>query len=319
MNHAETAGTDSQKRRRLEALIEGRLPDRTPVLFWRHFPAGGTGRELARGTAWFYRRYDADAAKVMPDIPFTMPLGSVTKEGDWDYVQVAGPDRSRAAAEYVLAARETRRLIGPEAPLLVTLFTPLMYAFELRGLDTPERLLEDSPPRVHHALEALAASVIAIGRALLAAGADGIYLSVWGADVLPPAAFAEFGRPYDLAVVDALREGALNILHVHGGPGLRLEQVADYPLPLVSWSSMATGISLEEGLGRLGGRVPVGGAPESGTAVTAEGADELATALESTLVWAQARQQPMLLAPGCSLPDQVPDSVLDALRQAVGT
>jgi uroporphyrinogen-III decarboxylase len=181
----------------------------------------------------------------------------------------------------------------------------------------PQRFLDDPPPRVHRALVALTESVVRIGRAALAAGADGVYLSVWGTDVLPEAAFREYGRPYDLAVVDALRQGTFTILHVHGGQGLNLTWVADYPVTVVSWSTWASGISLEEGVHLLPGKVPMGGVAEGGPAVDEGGGAELTRQAEAALQWAQEQGRPLLLAPGCSLPDAVSDTVLDRLRKAV--
>ena len=84
--------------------------------------------------------------------------------------------------------------------------------------------------------------------------------------------FAEYGRPYDMAVLGAAAAGWLNVLHAHASHDLLLESVLDYPVPAISWSDRLTGISLSgmraaaPGLTVMGGiheRNAIGTGPQS--------------------------------------------------------
>src|SRR5690625_3985178 len=55
------------KRQRVEAVLRGERPDRTPVSFWLHFPEHDhDGDLLAEVLIEFQRRWDLDFVKMMP-------------------------------------------------------------------------------------------------------------------------------------------------------------------------------------------------------------------------------------------------------------
>lgn len=305
--------SDVQKRERLQQLFAGNEPDRPPVAFWHHFYPDGNGGQLARYTYQFYRQFDADFAKIMPDIPYTLPDNSIQRDIDWEYVAPIAMD-SGNVAQYILAAEATRKLLGPDAPLLVTIFSPLAWLQYWVGLSNVADLERFPLAKVHRALSITAENLFNLSRKLLSVGVDGIYYSVWGSDLLSAEVYKEFGRPYDLMALEGARGAEFNILHVHGAQGLKLELYQDFPLKVVSWSSLDTGITLTQGKALLNGKIPMGGWSERGDHLLSENPTDLIA--DEAKAAKRELGNSLILAPGCSLPDNVSAATLRAMRTA---
>ena len=69
---------------RVSLAVNGEEVDRLPVCFWHHFKPEGSGRKLAEATYQFFvHDFDLDIAKLMPDIPYPFPHGSIKSIDDW--------------------------------------------------------------------------------------------------------------------------------------------------------------------------------------------------------------------------------------------
>jgi uroporphyrinogen decarboxylase len=117
-----------------------------------------------------------------------------------------------------------------------------------------------------------------------------------------------------MAVLNACREGWLNVLHVHGENNLRLEAVLDYPVQVLSWSDRLTGVSLRQVRELAPGRTIMGGLNEFGV-ITTGPAEAIAAEMRDALEQTGGRWH--ILAPGCSVPDDCPEEWLRAARAAV--
>src|SRR5205085_4077508 len=101
--------------------------------------------------------------------------------------------------------RRVRRAVGPDVPVVTTVFSPLAEALRFAGAERLRQHIQDDPVAVHEALGVIAGNLTRLGRGILEAGCDGLYVAVQGSgDVLLWApVYAEFGRPYDLLVLNA--------------------------------------------------------------------------------------------------------------------
>lgn len=303
------------KRERVQAALRGELVDRPPFCFWHHFRPYGSARALADATVDFFGRYDLDIYKIMPDLPYPFPHNGVQRIDDWHLVTPIATTAGNFGRQ-IDTVRRVRTAIGPDVPLISTLFAPLTEALYFAGAERFRLHIQDDPSTVHGALAVLADNLSRLAAALIDAGADGIFLSVQGAGNgnLAGTQFAEFGRPYDLMVLNACREAWLNILHAHGEHDLLIEEVLTYPVAVFSWSDRYTGIPLQRVWEAVPERTVMGGLRERG-AITEGPADaiedELADAMTQTL------GQRLILAPGCSVPDNCPDQWLRIARATV--
>ncbi len=130
--------------KRVLAALSRQPVDRPPVSFWRHVP---------------------DVDHTAPGLAEAMP--AFQRRSDLDFVKVMG-----ASAVELEAVRLIARGRADDAPILHTLFSPLMLARKLAG----DRLVEDlrqEPAAVEPALDAITEMMARHARAALDAGADG--------------------------------------------------------------------------------------------------------------------------------------------------
>jgi uroporphyrinogen decarboxylase len=201
---------------------------------------------------------------------------------------------------------------------VVTVYSPITEARRFAGgPEALRRQLQENPAAVHRALGTISANLAGYCSALLAAGADGIYFAVQGAagDWLTDGEFREFARPYDLQVLAASSAGWLNVIHLHGGPNLRPELAIDYPGAALSWEDRLTGVRLAELREKIPDKAVMGGIHEQGAIVRgdlAELTDEIRDAVAQT-----DGGRHFILAPGCSVPDDVDEAQLTRARELV--
>lgn len=303
------------KRERVQAALRGDTPDRPPVAFWHHFKPHGSARALADATLAFFGEYDLDIFKIMPDLPYPFPRNGIQSLDDWHLLTPLAVDTGNFGRQVDTAWR-VRTALGPDVPLICTLFSPLTEAINFAGVDGFRAHMQTDPATVHGAVAVLADNLARLGAALLEAGADGIFFSVQGAanGMLTAGQFAEFGRPYDMTVLSAWREGWLNILHAHGEHDLLVQELLHYPTPVLSWSDRYTGISLSRVRELAPHLTLMGGWHEQG-AIAAGPAETIVSEMDDAI--AQTGGTRLILAPGCSVPDDCPDQWLRVARDAV--
>lgn len=259
------------RRERLEAAIAGQSVDRVPAALWRHFPGDDQDpASLAAATIAFQRRWDFDFVKVTPASSFQIrdwgvhdewqgnvegtrhyTYHPVERAGDWRKLKALDA-RSGALGEQLKCLKMIVEAL-PEVPVIQTVFSPLAQMKNLGG----ERLVIDlrqNTADFKAALETIAHSTLAFVREIASTGAAGVFYAVQHAtsSLLSEAEFAEFGREYDLRILEAAKDYWLNVVHIHGD-NIYFDAVADYPVQVWNWHDRETGPSLADGLAKITG------------------------------------------------------------------
>jgi uroporphyrinogen-III decarboxylase len=298
----------------LRSLAHDGLADRPPVLLWKHFRTDDP-RDLARRTVEFYRRYDLAAAKLMPDIPILFADFSLSSWKQVAHLRRFGPISSVGrAAEYVRAVELARAGLAPHDLLLATVFSPLALIGLWCGPTGVGELIAADRTESHAVLWALAGLVSELSEACVKAGADAIYYSCWGQGLLSAQQYGEFGIPYDLAGLRGAAGAEFRILHVHGGLNDSVDRYAAYPVEIVGWSELESQVGLAAGARELPGKRVMGGISERLSRETDAGVEPCRRRVNQ-LVSELGGQ--MVVAPGCSLPDDIDDATLHTLRALV--
>jgi uroporphyrinogen decarboxylase len=316
--HSRPPADPQQHRQRIQAAIAGEPVRPTPVAFWHHFPADdGEADSFAAATEAFYRRYDVDLVKLMPtgmysvidygvavrpsgdEIGTTLyASGPVASPGDWARLPDVSPTAGVLGRE-VAAVQRVRQLVGPDVPVIQTIFSPLTMAAKIAGGDLAGAVLADESV-AHAVLSRLAQDVIAFGRACLAAGADGFFFATQlaNAQAIDRAAYDRLGVPYDLQILDALRPGAwLQVLHLHGVDPF-FELADRYPVDVVNWEDRETKPSLADALAQTG-RCLLGGLDRGEPMVRSDPARVAAQVRDAV---AQTGGRRLIVGGGCVLP-----------------
>jgi len=323
--------SNTNHRNRLEACLAGELPDRTPVALWRHFPVDDqTPGGLAAATSAFQHTYDFDLIKVTPSSSFCLkdwgaddvwranPEGTrdyirrpVQNADDWTRLALLDPT-SGHLGDQITCLRMLAAEFSDDTPILQTIFSPMAQAKNLAGGEALLVHMRKEPDALHAGLERITQVTLRFIEECKTTGIAGIFFAVQHAQygLLSSTEFDEFGRKYDLRLLDAVQDCWLNIIHLHGSE-VMFDKVADYPAQVINWHDRQTEPTLQTASGRFPGVLCGGlrqwetmvlGSPEQ---VTAEGLD----AVRST----QGRR--FILGTGCVVPVIAPGGNLLAARR----
>ena len=327
-------------RSRVEAAISSRKVDRAPAVAWGHtYREEWSAHALAKATVRRQQRYGWDFVKFQPRASsFAEAFGAeyrsanhslraplelshpIHGHGDWSKVPAAD-GLTPPLDEQVEGIRLTVSELGPEVPVIQTVFSPITVAGYLVGKDKRRavRDLRKHPEEVLPALERIADAMIDFSRRSVEAGAAGVFYAISGYASAGMMSAEEYDRwlyPLDQRILASLPTAAwFNVLHLCRG-NLHFDIARRLPVQVVSWSVADAGNpSLSEGR-RLSGKAVMGGLGHRTTlnrGTPAEVAEEVREALADTAGTG------FLLAPGCSVPPGARQANLVAMMDAVAT
>jgi uroporphyrinogen decarboxylase len=295
--------------------LKGKEVDRPPFSFWYHFGLQHLpGNAHAQAEIEFFRSYDLDFVKVMNDYPYPLPGGLevVDAEDDWNRLEpISGANTAwdeQLSAISIMADR-----IGKEALFIDTIFSPWTTARRLarsNGLLTARTAY---PETVLAAMGNIAESLANYARAAVDRGAAGVFLSLGAAtdSVMAAEEYAVWGRPFDLKILDAVRDAPFNVLHIHG-TRIHFDTLLDYPVSAINWSHYTTAPSLKEGYEKSGKTV-MGGINE--TTASHVSAPEIAEQVVNAM--REIGPHKLIVTPGCSIPTDTPVRNMRAVKTAV--
>lgn len=322
------------KRERVMGALRGAPVDRVPVSLWLHnFATENSADDLAAETLRLARRFDWDFLKPQTRAQcfaemwgfryrpsreraksYTVTETPLTTAADLRALEPAD-SRFGALGEQLEALEMIRKAVGPDTPIIWTVFSPLMVLpFLLRGGRAQAvALMRAEPTAVEHALDAMAATLEDYARAAVESGADGLFYATNMAtrELSTAAECRRFQRPYDLRILGRVERSPFNMLHVCGA-GVLFDEFLDYPATALSWATMPGNPTLSDAHRRTG-RAVVGGLPAK---------PEIAD-LPPAEVEARGRRaigemggRFFLLGPDCSINPDTPDAVMDAATAA---
>jgi len=299
---------------RVKRALRGDEVDRPPFSFWYHFGLQHLpGSSHARAELEFFRAYDLDFLKVMSDYPYPLPTGVavVQTRDDWRAVEPVSAD-DRCWEQQNLALSMIADELCDEAYFIETVFSPWTTARRMTTAGGLRQAMQNCPEDLLHAMDSIAVSLAAYSSGAVSRGAAGIFLSLGAAseDVLTPSEYEVWGRPFDMKVLDAVRDAPFNVLHIHGNRIL-FEHVLDYSAQAFNWSHFSTAPSLVEGK-RLARRTVMGGVNEANASRVSP--LEIAAQIRQTVD--ETGSSGLIITPGCSVPTDTPVRNLMAIRFA---
>jgi uroporphyrinogen decarboxylase len=300
---------------RVTRALDGEEVDRPPFSFWYHFGLQHMpGRDHAKAEIDFYRAYDLDFLKVMSDYPYPLPPGleAIETEEHWKRIEPVAASNP-CWSEQLSALEMINDAIGKEALFIETIFSPWTTARRLARAGGVEIARRHSPEVLLAAMDAIATSLADYSTEVVKRGASGIFLSLGAAsdDVMTAEEYAIWGRPFDLKILEAVREARFNVLHIHG-KRIHFDSVLDYPATALNWSHFTTAPSLGEGKTRSGKTV-LGGVDES--VASHVSAPEIREQIANTV--REVGTRGLIVTPGCSVPTDTREGNLRAIKTSV--
>ena len=300
---------------RVSHALRGDEVDRPPFSFWYHFGLQHLpGQKHAEAEIGFYRAYDLDFLKVMSDYPYPLPAGlsALESEEDWRKLEPVAAD-DRCWNEQLTALSMINDQIGKEAYFIETIFSPWTTARRLARSDGLSRARERFPDTLLNAMDVISTSLANYAKEAVTRGAAGVFLSLSAAtdDVMTSAEYEKWGRPFDLKILDAVREAPFNVLHIHG-KRINFDSVIDYPVSSFNWSHFATAPSLKEGKIKSGKTV-LGGIDEATASHVS--ATEIGEQVERAI--REIGTRGLIVTPGCSVPTDTREQSLRTIKSTI--
>ena len=220
------------KRERVMAALGGKPVDRVPLAFWLHnFATENSAAGLATETLRLARTFDWDYLKpqsraqcfaemwglrYQPSgaqaVQYTVLHAPVADAEGLRRLAPAHP-RTGSLGEQLHALRAIREAVGPDTPIIWTIFSPLMVlpALLAGGREQALALLRAEPAAVERACESMTETLAGYAAECLAAGADGLFYATNMAtrELITAAECRRFQRPWDLRILAAVAGGAL--------------------------------------------------------------------------------------------------------------
>jgi len=251
------------KTERIKTALNREKTDKLPYAFWTHMPGDDLDPEvISKKTYEFFKEYDLDFIKMMNNGMYsTEDFGckadyseikqggaaklvySPVKAAD-DWVKLKQPDVHQGAYGRELKhLRLLLELVNKEAPVIFTIFSPMTTANKISQNTLLKQITEGHGEQVHQALEMITETTCELVKAVMEAGADGIFMATQLAsyDITTDKIYGEYGKPYDVRVFETANQcgGWFNLLHAHGN-NIMFNLLKDYPSQAFNWHVFET-------------------------------------------------------------------------------
>lgn len=305
----------ANKRERMLAWLNGDL-DYVPAAFFMHFDADHkVGLPSARQHEAYFRQTEMDFVKIQYEQHYP-PLDWLQLPSDWAKLQPRGLDFYEPQ---LVTVRELVKNLKHEALVIMTLYSPFMWAGHSATLPVLLRHMKEDPAAVKRGLDVLTESQMLFVRECIKIGVDGFYMATQGSETGQfddPQLFHQYVKPSDLVAMRAATAACpFNILHVcdYNAPYASYEAVADYPGHVVNCNPQLTTRTMSwQEVGALFQRPAFGGLEKKGVLSKGSAAEIEAT---TTALLRQAPRR-FMLGSECTVPSE---SSWENLRTAART
>lgn len=238
----------ANKRERMLQWLEGKSESGyTPAAFFLHFDdQHKLGTAAAEKHLEYFRYTDMDFVKIQYEQEYT-EVNFLKKPSDWSKLNPRKLDFYEPQLEAV------RKIVGAakkDALIVMTLYSPFMWAGHCATLPVLKQHLEEDPEAVKLGLNNLIESQLLFVRACIKIGVDGFYMSTQGSEAgqfNDPKIFSDYVKPSDLVAMKEISSATpFNILHVcdYNAPYANYDAVLDYPGQVVNCNPQLTGKKL---------------------------------------------------------------------------
>lgn len=226
------------KRERMLRWLEGKGEQGyTPAAFFLHFDDQyKVGSAAAKKHLEYFNYTDMDFVKIQFEQEYA-PVDFLNNPSDWSKLV---PKKLDFYEPQLVTVREIVKSTKKDALIVMTLYSPFMWAGHLASRPVLLKHMHENPQAVKKGLDSLIESQLRFVRACVSIGVDGFYMSTQGSEsgqLKDPRLFRDYVKPADLvAMMEATSACPFNILHVcdYNAPYGSYDAVLDYPGQVVN-------------------------------------------------------------------------------------
>ena len=300
----------------VDSAIRGERAARIPFSCWYHFGLHyDTGARHAEIELGFYRHYDLDFLKLMDDFGYPFPDGFDWFRTTQDFEKLTV---LKSAADFegfrrqIEAVEIVARELQGQAYFVDTIFSPFTWLRNF-GVGVWRSVMREHPASFLAAMEVVTQNLIKYVVELTNAGVNGIFYSQPAAEpgFTTRDEFRELIKPFDLRILDAVKDLPFNVLHAHG-TGVYMDEFFDYPVHVANWSDRFEGNpSLADVRRTKPDWCLMGGINEA----IAKESDPRAIEAEIDDAYEQTQGKGFICSPGCSLKTNIWESHIQRMRE----
>lgn len=302
----------------LSLVYDATPPSRTPAAFFMHFdPACHQGQAAIDKHLEYFRATGMDFVKIQYE-QRPPAIAPIQRAADWANLPLVDDAFFAATFGVVEGIVKAARA---DALVIMTLYSPFMWANQMAGADVVAAHLRENPEAVAKGLAITTENVLRLVRGCRQLGVDGFYASTQGGETFRfggSELFTTYIKPTDLAVWEELQACQFNILHVcdYAGAYDDLTPFLDYPGHVVNCSlHIGDTVLSPKDAARRFGRPFMGGLERKGVLATGDAA---AARLVAADILHDAPER-FILGADCTVPSETPwenlRAVIDAAHQ----
>jgi uroporphyrinogen decarboxylase len=306
------------KKERIDAVLAGKEPDRTPFSFWYHF-----GNQFTTGEAYadtiikFYEFFDLDLLKVMNDYHYPYPEGfDVVKDAEGlKKVGYITPEDD-TIVEQIKAMKKIVDKVGDEVYVIDTQFDPWQQLVRHVCGEYQYGLTKTNEKELLEALDRLGDFVVDYIKATVNVGAAGVFLAIQGSDELVPGGYEtylKFIKPQAIKILNAIKGvSKFNVLHICG-QSIYTEGMEDYPVDVISFADRSETNPSLQAVKDQTGKIVMGGMDH--LTVSRASLDSLKE--NADVMLKECGKSQAIAAIGCSIPCENDTTVLKKMVEYI--
>lgn len=318
--------------------FDNKITPRPPVGFWFHFvhPERTDYRndpsvieQNIEGHRQFFKEFQPDFVKLMSDGFFIYPNDiflRVKDVNEFNSMTPVGPNHEWITKQVDLVQKQ-RATFTYDVATFYNIFSPASAIRFMLDNNSPAcnvtfaDWIMENKEAVKHALDVLATDISTLATEIISkGGATGIYLSCQQIQDprITKELYQEVVAPSEIKVLEAAKSlSNYNIIHICGYDSARnnLEWFVNYPVSGISWATTVEGVSLKEGKKLFGGRVVIGGFPNTTESILYKGTKE-EIENETKRILQESGTVGVIVGSDCSIPYDIKIDNLKYVREA---
>lgn len=332
------------RKERIKLALQGKEVDRVPCSVWMHLSETDQDPlSLAEEMVARNETFDFDFIKMMPFGAYSVQdwgakikiycdkykepvivAPAIQEIADYAKIEPLAATHGTWGKTLEVAQYMSKLVVG-DTPYIQTIFSPSTTLKKLASDRLIGDMLEHSE-EVHKALRAITETTINFVKANIEAGVSGFFFATQCAtyDFLTDQLFAEFCKPYDMAVIDSYKDKTwFNVVHIHGS-NIMYDTVSKYPCNCINWHDRDTQPDMSSARANVG-KTFLGGIQEVPTIIDGvlsydsilarSTPEQVIEHVHQAIDMVQGKS--LIIAPGCVCDPKTKDENLHAVRKAV--